>query len=577
MSRKILGLDFGSSQSLVSELEIGTSKTPTILQLDGGKEISRTLLAFDCNDDNLLAAGNIVSRTLKDKHCNDSFYVVRNFKRYLGNNMPESSDASEKAGTQAADLCAAYLNYLARRVKAYYDCEDSELSPDNFSTCIAHPSTWSEQQIKLLKQLAQQAGFPDVQTLAEPVAAVFAAVVDNEAQFADMSENYLVIDFGGGTLDICVVETGILGRFPRILSSAGDAELGGKEFDEIIRNMYTRNANFNYPEQSHCNKSYIDEECEKEKIRLSKNIKQGEKGYTCTFDTPRQHDMYIEKEIFANECNDAGILERFIACIRRALSQTDLEPSEIHKVILTGGSSQWWFLREMIASELSIAPDKILLTDKPYADVCRGCAYYAGRANDKELKPGIWVRYRRGKFKTPDEGWSPLQQLRAPAQPGALAAREQKFLFKIEGTENFSSQDIEFKWYEGTSEGTAVESRDEEGQVYDTAIAEIYARSNWPMWERASGMWKASRGRAHIPGKDIYSLYIKMYESTSFCRYELELLNAAATTYRKRLRTKGEEGVKNLSRGKVITVEIEPGKISRCGLLGFGARKMINK
>ena len=66
-------------------------------------------------------------------------------------------------------------------------------------------------------------------------------ITQKNFRFGNKPEHYMVIDFGGGTLDICIIKTDILGRTPKIISTSGDPQLGGKEFDEIIEHLFFRN------------------------------------------------------------------------------------------------------------------------------------------------------------------------------------------------------------------------------------------------------------------------------------------------------------------------------------------------
>ncbi len=565
MSRKVLGLDFGSSQSLVSELEIGTDKRPSILKLEGGREACRTLLSFDSNDHTLRAAGNKVLLSRKKRANRDDFYVVRNFKRYLGGKMPDSGVGKQTCNAQ--DYCRCFLNYLAAQVRKCYNV--TELSEEDYSTCVGHPSSWNDGQVKLLRKLVQEAGFPDVQMLPEPIAAVFAMAPRDGAGFADRSENYLVVDFGGGTLDVCIVETGILGRFPRILSCSGDPELGGNEFDLLIRKLYEQNANFRYREQSDYNKAYIDEECEAAKINFSNNFAKGNDVCVSIFNTPNSHKLTLNRKEFLYDCKAEHIVEKFVACLRRAIEGTDLPCSKIDKVILTGGSSLWWFLNDVIVDEFGIDKSRIVVTETPQEDVCCGCANFAGRSQDKELQPGIWVKFREGEYKDETEGWSTLKQILAPEKRGEAATREesreeerqrstQAFLTELRKSATYT---FEFKWYIGVSESTAVEATDEHGQPLDSGIARIRANSN-ELPNRFANAIRVLAGRKPIQIEDRYHLYIKIQQTGIENKYTMELLDDKAITYRNALKDYSEVDVKDMEKGKHAEIEIRPGFIS---------------
>ena len=84
--RKVIGIDFGSSQSSIAIMEIGSNIQPELLNVGGGRngQTMPTVLALDKNDDTLRAAGNEVRQRYKEV-ADSSCRLVSNFKRYLGN------------------------------------------------------------------------------------------------------------------------------------------------------------------------------------------------------------------------------------------------------------------------------------------------------------------------------------------------------------------------------------------------------------------------------------------------------------------------------------------------------------
>lgn len=240
--RTVIGIDFGSSQSSIAVLRIGSTNTPELLNVGGARKVVTipTLLAVDANDGSVIDFGANVRKHYKEEQ-QGTVIFASNFKRYLGKEM--NSDTSDNL-KDANKYCKLFIYELAKFVKARYNVK--ELDFQDFETCLAYPATWSKEQIELLKQYAKEAGFPadpiyGIKAIPEPVAAMHALKLQNEDFcFAPYPEHYLVIDFGGGTLDICVIRTDTLGRTPEIISTSGDSELGGKEFDNIVEHRFFR-------------------------------------------------------------------------------------------------------------------------------------------------------------------------------------------------------------------------------------------------------------------------------------------------------------------------------------------------
>lgn len=573
--RRVIGLDFGSSQSMVAVMEIGSTQRPEILKIDGNNEVSRTLLALDNNDDCRVAAGNEVRDMMKERGSKD-FYVACNFKRYLGTTMPEE-EGDKVAGVSADKLCESFLAHLAEKLCNYYNVQ--KLSEADFSTCIAHPATWNEGMVQTLVNLVRKVGFPDVQAIPEPLAAVYATMNKQDKQFADKAEHYLVVDFGGGTLDVCIVEMGILGRFAKIVSRSGNPRLGGREFDKIIETQYIRNANIKEAELSVREKTYIREESEDMKKLVSENMAAGATRFTCIFNTPFQSKLPVTSDDIINWSKDAGIWDQYRECIELALKKSGLDISQISRIVLTGGTSQWWFLKDVFTSEedgYGLDKDRVILTDAPHTDVCIGCAIHAGYAENRQLIPGIWIKYRVGQYKNADEGWTELQQLKAPALPGKQASCEQKYLTHLPKSKLFSSYRIEFKWFSGIGESNL--------QAVDEApgVVEVYARSNQgffstaarPIRRIAKKVIEATGGKVE-EADDTYVLYIQMEETAAKYHYKLLMMDAKAKKREQIRLTLGDAEAEKEPEGNRIECEVEPGYVSRCGFMGLFSRKLI--
>ena len=84
MERKVIGIDFGSSQSSIAIMDIGSTSVPELLNVGGGRGgvTIPTLLALDPNDDSVIAYGNNVRKHYREDKGNVIF--VSNFKRSLG-------------------------------------------------------------------------------------------------------------------------------------------------------------------------------------------------------------------------------------------------------------------------------------------------------------------------------------------------------------------------------------------------------------------------------------------------------------------------------------------------------------
>lgn len=592
-TRKVIGIDFGSSQSSIAIMEIGSNIQPELLNVGGGRngQTMPTILALDKNDGTLRAAGNDVRQRYKEV-ANSTCKLVSNFKRYLGS-TPNPSDTPEVSELrQSAEKYAKiFLREMAKIVENRLGFKREELSPEDFATCIAYPASWSDDQVRLLEELVKDAGFPvdpksGIYSLPEPVAAVHALRMSDGLgfRFGNKPEHFMVIDFGGGTLDVCVIQTDILGRTPRIISTAGDPELGGKEFDDMIERIFFRNngERISRDSLSASERFELKDRIKEAKEAASEHFSKNE-DHTHSFQLPSgQFDLHLHRNEFANMVKDAGIYDKIRSCIHSALNKAGIETDQITKVVLTGGSSRWFFLREIVAKDFSLAvaedcslsKDRIFLTDTPFTDVATGCAVSIGLSDQAPKKDGIWVKYRLSR----KEPWSAAKCLLAPGRNDSREKMGVQYLCAIPKTRYLHSWDIHLSWWHGFE-------KDRLMPIGSEAVINAFCRSNLPFASRFRNMNAALHGRATDRLEDEYKVYLQYQEDAAgVCTYTFEIVDHAAAAYDAAIikvrnsvdsitKAQAEEAADALPKGHRRKGKIEPGEISYQGLFGFGSRK----
>ena len=574
--RKVIGIDFGSSQSSIAIMDIGSNIQPELLNVGGGRngQTMPTVLALDKNDDTLRAAGNEVRLRYKEV-ANSSCKLVSDFKRYLGSS-PDSADTSEIADLRkhAEKYAKVFIREMAKIVEKRLGLKREELTPDDFATCIAHPASWSDERVRLLKSLVKEAGFPvdpnrGIYSLPEPVAAVHALRMGDGLgfRFGEKPEHFMVIDFGGGTLDVCIIQTDILGRAPKIISTAGDPELGGKEFDDMIERIFFRN---------NSDRIRRDTLSVSERFDLRDKIKEAKEAASDHFSKDQDHkhtfhlpsgevfELYLSKSEFSNMIKDAGIYEKIRLCIRSALDSAELGNDQIAKVILTGGSSRWYFLREIVAKEFALGGDRIFMTDTPFTDVATGCAVSIGLSDQAPKKDGIWVKYRL----SANDPWSEAKCLLAPGRNDSREKTGVQYLCAIQETWYLHSRRIYLSWWHGF-EKTDLE------QIGSEAVIDVFARSNIPFASRLRNMRAAFQGRPTERLEDEYKVYLQYQEDAAgVCTYRFEIVDHEASLYDTVMRTKGIDVARDMPKGTRIEGIVIPGQRSYQGLIGFKSRKL---
>ena len=238
---------------------------------------------------------------------------------------------------------------------------------------------------------------------------------------------------------------------------------------------------------------------------------------------------------------------------------------QITKVILTGGSSKWWFLREIVAKEFALGGDRIFSTDTPFTDVATGCAASIGLSDQAPKKDGIWVKYRFSE----KEPWSEAKCLLAPGRNNSMETTGIQYLCTIPETRYLHSWRIYLSWWHGFEKNALQPIPNE----FEAAI-DVFARSNIPFASRLRNVSAAFQGRPTERLNDEYKVYLQYLENDAGGRkYTFKIVDHAAAAYDAVVCTKGEEAARGMPKGYCYVGKIDPGEISYQGLLGFGSRK----
>ena len=546
-------------------MTIGEESHPEFLNLGGGKNgVSiPTVLALDENDYTVRAWGAEVSRFYRGNN-SEGVKVVSNFKRHFGATPKEDAPDEEMYADAYTRL---FLEKLAESVRRFYNV--ATLDPEDYAACIGHPAGWDEKRIEALKQCAIWAGFPaeeggTLYTVEEPVAAMHALRVTDDLgfKFNNAPEHYLVIDFGGGTLDVCVVKTGILGQLPTILSTAGNTKLGGKDFDDIIEGLFFRDNML--IEKRKLRKYDLYELAGKirdAKESISLSLKAGSASSTQSINLQSgQYSLKVSKEQLDAQLEENGYKDDIMNAIRESLAKAGIEKSKIRKVILTGGSSAWWFVRELVAKEFNIHGDYIYETQEPSLDVATGCAvskgYSSGQSADKK---GVWVRVSidKGNAGRPQLVFNPFRGV-------AAASKEKVYLGVLPSSKSLKPYTLHLYFQTGLDESDL--------SVPEEAVVEFYARSNYPTLRRVINGYDAVRGKPTQPLNDHYHIYLYASEDKlggikwrlqisdfSYCEREKVMLYNEG----------GEELAKKMPEGKSTEVDVITGKTAYRSLFGL--------
>ncbi|EJZ8642789.1 molecular chaperone DnaK [Enterococcus faecalis] len=341
---KIIGIDLGTTNSAVAVLEGGEAK---IIANPEGNRTTPSVVSFKNGE---IQVGEVAKRQAVTNP-----NTISSIKRHMGE-AGYKVDVEGKSYTPQ-EVSAMILQYLKGFAEDY-------LGEKVEKAVITVPAYFNDAQRQAAKDAGKIAGLEVERIVNEPTAAALAYGLDK----TDKDEKILVFDLGGGTFDVSILELGD-GVFD-VLSTAGDNNLGGDDFDnKIIDYMVAEFKKENGIDLANDKMALqrLKDAAEKAKKDLSgvtstqislPFITAGEAG-------PLHLEMNLTRAKFDELTSD--LVERTKVPVRQALKDAGLNPSEIDEVILVGGSTRIPAVVEAVRKETNKEPNKSVNPDEVVA------------------------------------------------------------------------------------------------------------------------------------------------------------------------------------------------------------------
>ena len=372
---KVIGIDLGTTNSVVAVMEGGK---PEVITNAEGERTTPSVVAYTKKSD--LLVGQIAKRQAVINPEN-TFYSV---KRFIGRKTSEVTEELRQVSykvLQTEDIikleCPA-LNkqFAAEEISAQVlrklaDDASKYLGETVKQAVITVPAYFNDSQRQATKDAGKIAGLEVLRIINEPTAASLSCGLDKKN-----NETILVFDLGGGTFDVSVLEVGD-GVF-EVLSTSGDTQLGGDDFDEKIVQWLIKEfkdqEGIDLTQDSQALQR-LTEAAEKAKIELS-TLTQSAINLPFISVTP-EGPKHLEKELtrakFEDLCSD--LIQRCKTPIEMSLKDAELTPSAIDQNVLVGGSTRIPAVQELVEKLLGKTPNQSVNPDEV---VAVGAAVQAG-------------------------------------------------------------------------------------------------------------------------------------------------------------------------------------------------------
>ena len=373
---KVVGIDLGTTNSVVAAIEGGQ---PNVITNAEGLRTTPSIVAYTKKQE--LLVGQIAKRQAVINPANTFFSV----KRFIGSKENEISQ-------DAKQLPYKVLKDSNGNIKINCSSLNKEFSPEEISAqvlrklindaslylgqevtqaVITVPAYFNDSQRQATMDAGKIAGIEVLRIINEPTAASLAYGLDKK-----QNETILVFDLGGGTFDVSILEVGD-GIF-EVLSTAGDTNLGGDDFDNVLVNWlvsdFKNTEDINLIEDIQALQR-LTEAAEKAKMELSTLEKTTIHlpFITASKDGPKHIETDLSRDKFEELCQQ--LIQKCKIPVEKALSDARLEKSDINEVVLVGGSTRIPAIQNLVESLTGRKPNQSVNPDEV---VAIGAAIQAG-------------------------------------------------------------------------------------------------------------------------------------------------------------------------------------------------------
>lgn len=339
---KIIGIDLGTTNSCVAVMEGGE---PVVIPNAEGNRTTPSVVAFSNNGERL------VGQIAKRQAVTNPDHTIISIKRKMGTNEKVNIDGDSFSPQEISAMTLQKLktdaeNYLGQKVT---------------QAVITVPAYFSDSQRQATKDAGKIAGLEVLRIINEPTAAALAFGMDKE----DQDQKIMIYDLGGGTFDVSILDIGD-GVF-EVLATNGNTHLGGDDFDQrIIDYLVAEFKKSNGIDLSTDKMAMqrLKESAEKAKIELS-GMQQTQINLpfiTADSTGPKHLDITLSRAKFEELISD--LVDATRIPVEQAMKDAGVTSSDIHKVLLVGGSTRVPCVQEMVKRITGKEPDRGINPDE---------------------------------------------------------------------------------------------------------------------------------------------------------------------------------------------------------------------
>ncbi len=370
MADKVIGIDLGTTNSVVSVMEGGD---PVVIPNAEGGRTTPSVVGFTKDGERLV--GQIAKRQAVTNPQNTVFSI----KRFMGRKMSEVKEEAARVPykvipgqNDVATVEVQGKRYTPPEVSAMILQKMKQTAEDYLGykvdkAVITVPAYFNDSQRQATKDAGKIAGLDVLRIINEPTAAALAYGLDKKKD-----EKVAVFDLGGGTYDISVLELYDVegSRQFEVKSTNGDTHLGGDDFDQRVIDWLV--TEFKRDQAIDLSKDpmalqRLKEAGEKAKMELSTTQTTDINLPFITADQsgPKHLNYQLTRAKFEQLVDD--LIQRTIPPMEQALKDAGIKPNEIDEVLLVGGSTRIPKIQEIVKKFFGKDPNKGVNPDEVVA------------------------------------------------------------------------------------------------------------------------------------------------------------------------------------------------------------------
>lgn len=359
-----IGIDLGTTNSSLCytgyDEAMGRYADPVPVRL-GKEPTTRSILLLDESGQHIVQLGEEV-------------YQAPDFLRHPERVHEEFKPLIGK-DPLAVDCARLLCGQLLERFQRVFNL-NALPQPSEFRTAVGVPVHWATdepERAELVRRAVEAAGFPSVEVLPEPVGAMLYHAYQGDITFEFRSQHWLVIDFGGGTIDLAVVETAAGGEQPRVIATFGK-QFGGKDFDQLLLDKLVLSQYWQGAPPDRFQRLELLQWVRQFKEKFSQVLGEGGESHSARLKLAGiRETVTLNRHEFENDDLAGPLIRNFRSILIEAFSNKsrDVALQDIDRVILTGGSARWYFVRETVEG---IWRRGVVRSENPELAIAKGLA-----------------------------------------------------------------------------------------------------------------------------------------------------------------------------------------------------------